>query len=315
MKTLVTVIIPIYNEENNITSCVSILKQQINQNFNVIFIDDGSTDKTVDILKECLISDIIFKYKIVSQKNLGAAAARQNGIFLAETEYVMIFDCDDSLSSNYIEDFYSAHINENADIFIPNVKIEKSKDNWIDFSLFTEDEQLNPKDCILNSLDGWKVHGWFICRKSIFLKSYDEYYMYNIEKYNFINNDEVLTRLNFKNSEKIIKLKALYYYCYNENSTTKRINGNKYLMVNNAYILYQMLSSDKEFNICVKNELLNSLWGTFRYMHYNKKELENFNEWQLLLKEKLKKINYYEYVINLNFKSKIKLFLLKLLNL
>lgn len=313
---LVSIIVPMYNEQENVEQCINMLKKQINQNFDVCFIDDGSKDCTVEKLKSFLNENVHFNYKIMSQANQGAAAARKTGIDNAITQFIMICDCDDKISDDLVNEIYKIHeLHRDVDIILPELMIQSKDLSWEKLKFYTEESILKSRDCVKYSLDGWHIHGCYAIRKEIFQRSYEQYRQFNSLNINYINNDEVLTRLNFKNSKKIIKLKALYYYCYNENSTTKKINKNKYLMVNNAYILYQIFSSDKEFNISVKNELLNSLWGTFRYMHSNKKELENLNEWQLLLKEKLKKINYYEYVINLNFKSKIKLFLLKLLNL
>ncbi|WGF03935.1 glycosyltransferase family 2 protein [Acinetobacter baumannii] len=91
-------------KKKKVALCVDVLKKQTNQNFDVIFINDGSTDNTVKILKECLGLDTYFNYKIITQENQGAAAARENGIQQADTDFVMIFDCDDKISNNYIDE-------------------------------------------------------------------------------------------------------------------------------------------------------------------------------------------------------------------
>ncbi|MGS4874670.1 glycosyltransferase family 2 protein [Acinetobacter nosocomialis] len=105
MRSLVTVIVPMYNEEKKVALCVDVLKKQTNQNFDVIFINDGSTDNTVKILKECLGLDTYFNYKIITQENQGAAAARENGIQQADTDFV--YPCESKSSPAH----YSKHPN------------------------------------------------------------------------------------------------------------------------------------------------------------------------------------------------------------
>lgn len=314
MRSLVTVIVPMYNEEKKVALCVDILKKQTNQNFDVIFINDGSTDSTVKILKESLRLNTHFNYKIITQKNQGAAAARENGIQQADTDFVMIFDCDDKISNNYIDEIFNICKKSEVDIILPNAKIEKNINVWMDFLFYTKDNVLNPKDCILNSLNGWHVHGWFTCRKNIFLKSYNEYYKYNNDKKNFINNDEVLTRLNFKNAKKIIRTDAEYYYCYNEASTTKKINERKYLMVNNALILKKILSDNSDVNLRKKVllELIAVLWGTFIYMHKYRKDLTNLSDWKKILRVGLHDLQYFNIFTSLDVKKKVQLTILKL---
>ena len=226
---LVSIIVAMYNEESNVQSCIETLKAQINQRFDVIFIDDGSTDNTISNLKRLLSSGVEFNYRIIEQKNQGAAAARKEGIRHVSTEFIMILDCDDKLSTDLVKEIYEKN-NEytSVDIIIPNMRVQNINGEWRDFVFYTKDLQLKPLDCINNSLNGWRIHGCFGVRKSIIHKSYEDYEIYNKNNENYLNNDEVITRLNFKNSKKIVRSHAEYYYCYNTLSTTKNINDKKY---------------------------------------------------------------------------------------
>nr|WP_063455513.1 glycosyltransferase family 2 protein [Wohlfahrtiimonas chitiniclastica] len=122
MSKLISIIIPMFNEENNISNCLENLYSQSSQDFHVIFVNDGSTDNTVKILSEQLSSNIpLFSYEILNQENLGAAKARESGILNAETAYVMIFDCDDKISENTIETHMNSIIKEkDIDIIMPD---------------------------------------------------------------------------------------------------------------------------------------------------------------------------------------------------
>ena len=312
---LVSIIVAMYNEESNIQSCIQTLRAQINQRFDVIFIDDGSTDNTILNLKRLLSSGVEFNYRIIEQKNQGAAAARKEGIRHVSTEFIMILDCDDKLSTDLVEEIYEKN-NEytSVDIIIPNMRVQNINGEWRDFIFYTKDSQLKPLDCINNSLNGWRVHGCFGVRRSIIHKSYEDYEIYNKDNENYLNNDEVITRLNFKNSKKIVRSHAEYYYCYNTLSTTKKINDKKYLMIKNALIMNDIFLDYEKLQARVREDLIAVLWGVSLYMNRHKKNLENIAEWKNLIRETTREIKYLSFFDHLSFKKKIQLTILKLVN-
>lgn len=311
--TLVTLIIPMYNEENNVKSCINMLREQTNQNFEVIFVNDGSTDDTMHKLNNYVNKNEKFVYRVLSQENKGAAAARKNGILNARTEYIMICDCDDLLSNNLVEEIYNSHqYYKDADIFIPNLKYQSKDRKWNDFSFFNNDQFLDPLESLINSLDGWRIHGCFAIKRNIFLKSYNDYKNYNNLDVNYINNDEILTRLNIFNSNKIIRINADYLYQYNENSTTKKINQNRYLMIENAIILDKIFNDNKVISHKAKDELLAVIWFTYIYMKKNSMKIEKLEEWEKSIKKSIKFVNYSNYLYRLKYKKIVKLTILKL---
>lgn len=309
---LITIIIPMFNEAEHIEQCITNLKNQFNQDFNVVFINDGSTDDTVSILQDELKNDINFQYEVIQQSNQGAAAARQSGIQASTTEYIMFYDCDDLLSTNMVEEFYKAYKkNQDVDIVLPEMSNQIQDGSWKNFNFYSTDELLKPLDCVKNSLGGWKVHGCFSIKKDIILKSYDEYKKYNPKNENFINNDEVITRLNFLNSEKIIRSRGKYYYCYNSNSTTKKINPMSYLRINNALIMDKLFSNLPDLYYVTKSELLNTIWETFRFKQIYKGKLKNPEDWEALLKSSISELDYFELLRILPMKDRIRLSIMK----
>ena len=96
-----SIIIPAYNVEKYIREClVSITSQYTKYEYEVLVINDGSTDKTGEILKE-FINDK--RIKVITQKNKGFSGARNTGIDLATGKYIMFVDSDDILLENAIE--------------------------------------------------------------------------------------------------------------------------------------------------------------------------------------------------------------------
>lgn len=252
-----SVIVPMFNEINNINSCIRTLENQTCKDFEVIFIDDGSTDGTIKRLTEMLANVSTFTFQIISQSNMGAAHARKIGIEKASTDIIMILDCDDTLSSDAIENGLASLEQYNADISMFNLIIIKQDGGESEFQLFSKKDIYTGMECLYNSLGGWKVHGFMLCKKSIYLNCYKAYYQYN-QNNNYINNDEVLTRIAFLNAKTIVSNKGRYFYSLNMNSTTRRVNQNKYLMLNNAIILHDMYYMNKYLSLQADKELINT---------------------------------------------------------
>ena len=313
---LVSIIIPMFNEELNVINCVKVLKKQTNQRFDVLFVDDGSEDKTLENLEEIIKLGVEFNYRIITRVNGGASAARRTGIDLASTEYVMVFDCDDGLSDNCIDEIYNIyHNNVDVDIIIPEMCVENKSGIWNDFVFYTSDRKLSSLDCVENSLNGWKVHGCITIKKSIIQKSYIDYDKYNPNNENYINNDEVISRFNFSNSKNIVRSNGVYYYCHNSLSTTKKVNSNRYLMIKNALIVNNYYSKNTKLKKKVDEELIAVIWSTKLYMYRNKLALKNISKWEKMIYQSTKEIIYFDYCHRLSLKKIFQLTILKSLNI
>ena len=103
MKT-VSIIIPVYNAEKTIRKCIESIIKQSSENWEVIAIDDGSSDESYAILQEYAKSypDKIYA---LTQKNAGVTKTRERGIQNAHGTYIMFVDNDDYIESNYVETF------------------------------------------------------------------------------------------------------------------------------------------------------------------------------------------------------------------
>lgn len=97
----VSVIIPLYNAENYIKECIDSVINQTYQNIEIIVVDDGSTDASLDMVKSMYGGDE--RVIIISQENKGGCAARNVGIQRAAGDYVQFLDADDKLDENKIQ--------------------------------------------------------------------------------------------------------------------------------------------------------------------------------------------------------------------
>lgn len=99
-----SIIIPLYNKEKEIKHTLDTLFNQSFSDFEVIIINDGSTDGSEEIIERYDNK----KIRLFNQENSGAAAARNKGVELAQNEWVAFLDADDEWKSNYLEKIVAA---------------------------------------------------------------------------------------------------------------------------------------------------------------------------------------------------------------
>ena len=124
---MISVIIPIFNGEKHIMNCYNSLLSQTLKDWEAIFIDDGSTDQSYDILKSIDDSRI----KIIHKSNEGVAVARERGIQASTKEYLTFLDIDDTLENNALKTFIEALDIEGVDVVIGGINIVSEKKTFI----------------------------------------------------------------------------------------------------------------------------------------------------------------------------------------
>ena len=98
---LLSVIIPAYNCEKTVRKCIDSIINQNMDRIEIIAVDDGSADNTLEVLES--IAVIHNTVKIIRQKNSGVSAARNKGLENATGKYVMFVDSDDKLVSHSLK--------------------------------------------------------------------------------------------------------------------------------------------------------------------------------------------------------------------
>ena len=112
---LISVIVPVYNAEKYLERCIeSILCQKTNEEYEVILINDGSTDNSLQICRRYEQKDK--RIKIINQENKGVAVARNQGISVASGQFVVFIDSDDYVKPNFITEC-SKNKNEKLIVF------------------------------------------------------------------------------------------------------------------------------------------------------------------------------------------------------
>lgn len=123
-KPLVSVIIPIYNAATTLERCLSFIVNQVYKNFEVICVDDCSTDSTAAIIHKYQLRHSQNIVYIREEKHQGPGGARNHGLAAAQGDYISFLDSDDWIDSNLLSTVIPKMHQENADIAIFGVKDE-----------------------------------------------------------------------------------------------------------------------------------------------------------------------------------------------
>ena len=121
----ISIIIPVYNGEKNIVKCVESVLNQSYKNTEIIIINDGSTDNTINILNyyKALNSNIC----VIDKKNEGVSSARNDGIKIFSGDYILFVDADDTLEHNAVEVLLEIMVNKNVELLIASNNILRRK--------------------------------------------------------------------------------------------------------------------------------------------------------------------------------------------
>lgn len=118
-------IIPIYNIENYIRKCVDSILNQEYKNFEIILINDGSTDESLNICNN--YAQIDKRVKVINQSNTGVNVARIKGIEAASGKYICCVDGDDFIEKDYLSIIENYTLEDNIDIICFNYYVNTSK--------------------------------------------------------------------------------------------------------------------------------------------------------------------------------------------
>lgn len=248
MKSLVSIIIPVYNAEAYLEQCINSILNQLYQNIEIIIINDGSSDNSLNIIKEFEKKDK--RIKVINKENSGVSSTRNIGISIASGDYLMFVDSDDYIEKNMILDMLQAMRENNVDGVRCNSNIFDIKNNFKHeiFGSFSNKKIVKKEinELLERFLTEKNTIGSYtpllLMKRSVVPRFETE--LFYLEDVNFY------IKL-FINIEAIYFLdKNLYNYRYNKQSSSKKIENVK----NNIFNL--MTSMKKNKDLLLENGLL-----------------------------------------------------------
>ncbi|MBP3604431.1 MAG: glycosyltransferase family 2 protein [Lachnospiraceae bacterium] len=125
MNELISVIVPVYNSEKYLSTCIESISNQTYSNLEIIIVDDGSTDESYDICKKWAQKDA--RIHVIKQNNQGAAKTRNTGILAAHGEVLYFVDSDDYIEPNMIASMYTIMDRECCDCVVSSFRYINDK--------------------------------------------------------------------------------------------------------------------------------------------------------------------------------------------
>lgn len=229
---LVSIVIPVFNSEQYLQRCFDSIIFQTYENWEIIFVDDGSSDSSGSIC-DSLSEKYKGKVKVIHKQNAGLGMARNDGLRSMQGRYVLFLDSDDYFQFNdAIERLMSIAVKFCPDIISTNFIF----DDKLEDGVFEEGLYEGRKDMqeILVSMVGY----YNMDKKHFNLSACTKMYNADFLKKNsllFPSERELIWEDLAFNFEAIIKAKkvyvmdyAYYHYCYNSFSTTHKYNPQKF---------------------------------------------------------------------------------------
>lgn len=300
-----SIIIPVYNVESWLEECLDSLLNQTYENIEVILINDGSTDSSLDICEVYAKKDS--RIQVFSQENQGQAAARNYGLTKATGEYILFMDSDDYLNDSAILEKFIHIFQEKACevIYTSYCRFDDETREIIeDLSLqFTQKE--------IEEVTGQQLLELLINRKSYHHAPYQK-----ICKKSFLNQHQILFREGYFHEDVEWTARVLYHassvYTYFDRWYMRRMRENSTITTKDevsimkkatdrmklAYVLSQFfMERDVSFDSIIMRDLAQMYWGDLliistlkdkKYLIQSKEVIDNTRK--VLLYEKSKKI-------------------------
>lgn len=234
----VSVIVPVYNSEKYLIKCVESLVNQTLDNIELIFINDGSTDKSPRILDKYK-KKYPLKINIITTKNNGIGTARNTGLMQAKGRYVFFVDSDDYIELNALELMYNEAIKNDADLVICNmdkVYEENNQKETINIDFTNGNLKNNKKQLIQVPLGP--------CGKLFLRENITTYFAEGL-KYE----DVPFVASAIRNSNNTIKVnKSLYNYVIHSNSETTTMDKRVFDILEILKITNKLFEKDLYIN-------------------------------------------------------------------
>lgn len=297
----VSVIVPVYNSEEYIgTTLDSIINQDFNS-FELIVVDDGSTDGSLEIINDKLSKSLI-SYNVIHQENAGVSSARNRGIEEAKGDYLVFIDADDYVTGNHLSELYNGETDFSMIQFV-----KKDGDNLSTPYHFAA-ELMTCNDLIRKELNmEMPFNFWQLMYKASLIN--DNNIRFNPDLIYGEDIDFALKSLVYGDTVAISN-EATYFYIQHESSAIKTSEYRRFEVIaifEGIAEFYRNQGRDDLANLIVTSRIPKAIFGNMNYFFYNNYDFDEviskMNELDLF-----SKLSRYEG--DSKFKYKIKLFLL-----
>lgn len=241
----VSIITPVYNVEGCIAKTINSVINQSYKDFELLLIDDGSKDKSIEIAESLLINSDV-NYRIITQENSGVSVARNNGICEAKGEYICFLDSDDYIHEDYIKLMYEKAATFKYDlVFCDYIQVDSEDNVLVESTTKFLEFDISGREGALKQLNGDITIGMGSALYRTSIIKQNKIFFDSNRKY---AEDVVFTVKALLEMKRIISLnKALMYYVRWDSSVTNTVSL-RHLDCYYSYVdLSQYLDSKGDF--------------------------------------------------------------------
>lgn len=247
-----TIIVPAYNCAAYISECInSLLAQQTKYSYEVIVVNDGSTDDTKKILNTFKDEKLI----VINKENSGVSSARNQGLFEARGQYLIFCDSDDWMPKNAVESLLNEAIKLKADIVEGNYQYINQNGELLRVKKHGKYKKMNT----------WGVP-WGKCIKR-------DLFSNTIFPIHYLFEDSIIHHIILPKAEKVIWIKNIvYYYRLNNNSITVRAKDD-IKSIDSLWITKQLFEEHCMENLPVNSEYYGYILNVIRLTYWRTNHL------------------------------------------
>ena len=298
MNKKISIIVPVYNVQNELDRCVNSLVNQTYNNIEIILVDDGSTDASPIMCDEWAKKDT--RIQVIHKINGGLSDARNCGLNQAIGDYILYVDSDDFIDLDSCERFILSTMNQKIDIVVGNAIMEKEQSNeLINHTSVLSNKIYNSKDFIIECIKSfqWYAPAWLNMYRREFLIEHNLFFKKGI----YFEDVEMLPRV-FLSAKDITCLEGIFYhYVIRDNSimTSQKNEKKKKDAINNLRSWKHLFDEITDF------ELKKYLYGMLVKMYLYECRIFEIKTWEI------EGINFkfaIKYAINSKEKLKVLLF-------
>ena len=237
---LLSIIVPVYNGEKYLPQCIESILSQKYSDFELIIIDDGSTDSSFEICNEFAKKDS--RILVHHKENEGLVAARKTGVSISTGQYIGFVDCDDYVDKNMYSDLMSATEGKFPDIVSGGIIIDyitKSKAEYNNFpngfyNKIKLENYIIPHMLISSGFVKYGILPGVVTK--VFKRSVLEKALPNVDNSITIGEDVAITAYSVMNAESVSIIdSASYHYIQYDDSMVRKFNPGQLTKISNLY--------------------------------------------------------------------------------
>lgn len=297
----VSVIVPVYNASQYISRTLDSIIAQDFDSFEIIVVDDGSTDNSLEIINRCL-DDCKISHKVIHQENAGVSVARNVGIDESQGDYLVFVDADDYVSNNHLSSLYNGKTDFSLTLYA-----KKEGDKLTSLDTYSQD-MISTHDFIEMELNMQITFNFFqLMYKADIIK--DNNVKFTPGTVYGEDTEFAHKALNYGN-EIAINNEVTYYYVQHQDSA---INTTEYKRFDIVEIFeglaefYKKNNKSEFADLIITSRIPKAIFGNMNFFFYNGYDFDE-------VLSKMKELNLLEKLSKFEgdskFKLKIRLFLL-----